>query len=407
MKIFLIVLLVLAISFSPRISVGMLEGNRFLDLRFEDFILVLIGILWLVDLVAKKEKIFFPPIFKAILIYISLAALSTFLGVLQGWIDPVKSTFFYLKEIEYFFICIVVANFIKNYKDFEVIVYSLVTCVITNGIYIFFQIILNRMPNYYVGTIGEPSKFITGGYFAISLILSAVIFLMVEKPKLKYISLVSLVLCILGLMGSISRANIFGVLFSFLFLVFFIIRELVKGNRIVFISPRYILAGILIFFALSSAFLKLKTMSYIDVGSAKEYLLNSRVNTIYIPLLAEFKKSPILGFGKTGCSIIVPGTGEAHNHYLRILFEMGIIGLVAFLYLIFSIIKMYLKAYNISQFKPGKAVALSCLLVIFTLMVASFTQDAFLPVKVNETFWLLVGLTASVYRLNTENSKVL
>jgi len=53
----------------------------------------------------------------------------------------------------------------------------------------------------------------------------------------------------------------------------------------------------------------------------------------------------------------------------------------------------------IHQSNLGKAIGLGCLLATFSLMFASIAQDAFTPVKVNETFWTLVGLGASAYSI--------
>ena len=43
---FLIVLLIAAVSISPRIDIGRLETGRALQLRYEDFLMVLIFFLW-------------------------------------------------------------------------------------------------------------------------------------------------------------------------------------------------------------------------------------------------------------------------------------------------------------------------------------------------------------------------
>ena len=212
---------------------------------------------------------------------------------------------------------------------------------------------------------------------------------------MKLASVTSTVLCSIGLLASGSRANVIGGFFSSFILLLFIAR--IKNIRVAFVT------GWVIFVFLNYFAVRLPTIYRITNVDHMRVSFFDRARLIYLKLWDETPKyAMVFGLGKTATTMVVGGTGEAHNHYLRILIEMGILGLASFLYLLSSIIKMSsLELLNEnSQFNLGKAMALGCLLVTLSLMVASIAADAFLPVKVNEAFWVLVGLTASSYRLS-------
>lgn len=390
LRILLIVLLILAISISPRIRLGMLETGRNIDLRYEDFILVLIIILWSLRIFVREEKIYFSPLFKPITIYIYLATLSTGIGIFFGWIAPAMAFFFLVKEIEYLLIFIVVVNLIKTYDELKIIVYSFLICAVANGVYSFYQILSgtligSRSGYYGVASLGEPSSFSTGGYFLITCLVSMAIFFLAKKKIMKLISATSTVLCVIGWLGSGSRANVIGGLFAFS--IFGRLITKIKGVRYVFVI------GFVIFIFFTVILVRLPTMTRITNVQQMQLSYIQRAKLIYISLWNEAPKyAMVFGLGKSATTTLLGGTGEAHNHYLRIFIEMGILGLVSFLYLLSSIIKMSLELNKNSQYSLGKAMAVSCLLVTLSLMIASIAQDAFLPVKVNETFWVVVGL---------------
>ena len=88
-----VILLVLMIAVSPRIGVGELKYGRALELRYEDFLLIAFVYVWLLDLAVKRNLIYRSPVSKPICIYLVLATISTLIGALAGWVEPVRSLF--------------------------------------------------------------------------------------------------------------------------------------------------------------------------------------------------------------------------------------------------------------------------------------------------------------------------
>ncbi len=408
----LVILLFLAISVSPRVRIGTLATGRNVDLRYEDFILVLIVILWVTRLALQNRKrIYVSPIFKPIMIYLFLATLSTCIGVILGWIVPSMALFFYFKEIEYFLIFLVVANFIRTYGELKIATYSLVVFGIANGFYSIYQFLSGTFisGNYGTGSLGESATFPTAGYFMIILVLSTTVFWAIRGKTIRVISVISVVFCGIGLLFTGSRASSLGAILSFLVLLLIIVKESLKsktGNiRLAYIMLVLLLVFLVFGYAFNYAVKKRAVLSrLIDISHMKYSLLETRSEEIYGKALGVIEKNPVAGLGKTASTTVLRGTGEAHNYYLRILAEMGILGLLAFLYMLLSIMKMSLKLGKNNQFALGRALGLGCLLATLSLMFTSISQDAFLPVKVNEIFWSLVGLTASAHRLNSRRS---
>jgi len=414
-KLILIILLVLAVSISPRLHIGSLGTGRSVDLRYEDFLILLILIIWIAHLCMQdRKKIYVSPLFKPIMIYTILATLSTCMGVILGYIVPSMAIFFYIKEVQYFLTFAVIINFIKTYNDLMAVTYTLLLCAIANGVYSLYQIVSGKFlaaaAGYYgIASIGELSSFSTGGYFAIVFLLSTAVFLTIKRKNMKLVPIISVVLTGIGLLASGSRANVVGAILSLPILMIIIFKDLIKNKRIIYMALIVIGISIAFYYFVNIASVnKVKSIfnRITDVDKMKTSLVEERAKPIFTPLLDLFQESPLFGFGKTFTTTIVGGTWEAHNYYLRILVEMGIFGLMSFLYMLFSIIRMSLKLILNNQFALAKGLGLGCLSATLSLMIASVAQDAFLTVKVNEIFWISVGLSASAYKLNSLKDQV-
>jgi O-antigen ligase len=362
--------------------------------------------------IQNKKEIYVTPLFKPILIYVALAAFSTCIGIIMGWIIPAMAFFFYLKEIEYFLIFIVVANFVKTHNELKISIYFLLMCAIANGTYILYQIFSGNfagmeMGAYGIGTLGDPAAFPTGGYISMKFLLSIAVFSFIRGRTMKLISIVSLVICGIGLLGSGSRANTLGVVFSSCILLCFLLWESFKTKSIGLAYILLTLLGTCIIFNYAFNYLVEKSPALVrirDTKHMKQSFFETRVIEIYIPVLKLASKSPIIGLGKTATTTVIGGTGEAHNFYIRIIAEMGIFGVISFLYILLSIIRMSLKLIRNSSTYFLKATGFACLLCTSSLIIASIGQDAFLGVKTNEIFWTIVGLTASAYNIDLEKN---
>ncbi len=422
-----IFLLILIISLSPRIHLGTLAYGKLLDLRFEDFFLTLILLSWFIYLsLSKERKIYISPLGKPIILYLLLAFASTAVGLYMGWIEPQRAFFFYLKEVEFFLIFLITVNFIKNVQDIKAAVAAFLIGGLINGFYILYQFVAGQVGGlgysaflyryYGVAMVGETSSVATGNYFSFLFILSLGLLVLVPNGKIKLISFVGILLSTLGMVGSLIRTSVWGTAIVLPLYCYFLLKQFSLRNRLrvlvvlVFLLPILALAGQFLLGQLQS---EVGTMAgrIVDIGNLAEKYYRERVVDVYADYFIVIPKSPVIGLGKsiTGQQEI-PGVsltrfyGEAHNNYLRILTEMGVIGLFAFLYLVFRVMRLSYGVFRNSDISLGRVLGITCFIYTAFLLVASFAQDVFVIARTIELYWILVGLVVVVYKWNREKS---
>ena len=119
----------------------------------------------------------------------------------------------------------------------------------------------------------------------------------------------------------------------------------------------------------------------------KDYIFNRWVivNTERAKRPKDFIKQPVLGYGITGYSFI-------DAQYPRILIETGILGLIAFLALIFSIYKHALSTYRNTSDPFFSGVSLGYLAGFVAMLVHSIGTNIFVIVRIMEPFWFLTAI---------------
>lgn len=100
------VLFLIAMIFSPRFAVGAVPG-RPVELRLDDFVIVAMTLsLFLRALLGRLHL----PLIRPILIFLMFSIISTCIGLMLGAIPLLRSAFYLMREVEYFFILFAIAN---------------------------------------------------------------------------------------------------------------------------------------------------------------------------------------------------------------------------------------------------------------------------------------------------------
>jgi len=94
------------------------------------------------------------------------------------------------------------------------------------------------------------------------------------------------------------------------------------------------------------------------------------------------------------------GKGFIDGQFFRLLVEVGFIGFVAFLWLIYTILKTSWFAYNSSKEPFLKGVSLGFLAGTAGILAHAIGTNSFIIVRIMEPFWLLAGLVIVIYRMN-------
>src|SRR2546425_3108205 len=168
-------LLVFSMLLSPEFLVGGLGGGggaagRGITLRFDDFILVVIGFVWLAKMAILKGGAPFPrtPLNGPIMFYIAAAGLATLIGVLGGRVKPTSGFFYWLKYYEYVFLYFMVVSAVTTKEEARgLVIASLVTC-FAISLFALAQIPSGeRASAPFEGEMGEPNTL--GGYLVFML----------------------------------------------------------------------------------------------------------------------------------------------------------------------------------------------------------------------------------------------
>lgn len=408
---FAVFLLVLVISIGPRIHLGMLQYGKLFDIRYEDILIVMLIISWFLSLAVAPEKMDITPLGKPILLYLFAASISTSFGLLFGWIEPVRALFYFLKEAEYFCFFIVTVNFIKDYKGVKLAMAAFLTGALVNGAYGLYQIVAGKLGtgddmsdlyrHYGIATVGESAPAIVGNYFAMVMFLSAIFVIFLSDKKARLASFACMMLAYSGLMASFNRASVWGTALAVPVFVYFVLtfnRGYVKKYMAGFVVAAIVSVSPFIYGMMKE---NPYAERIINVGSSAQTYRTERVNEVFMDYFEIISINPVLGLGKsvTGdLSIRADLYGNAHNDYIRVASEMGIVGLGIFLALVWMVFRYAYRTYTGTDKPLGKIVGLCCIMWTVLLVIMAFAHDAFIAAKLAEMYWVLVGLTMAAYR---------
>ena len=327
----------------------------------------------------------------------------------------VKVFFYTLKEMQYFLIFFVVANWIRSEKDCKLATSFLLFAGLLNAIWVAFQLgtstkrqlfLVERsfispdqqarlMESYGPNLVGESSPLATGGFFLLVLLLTMSFYLFYRSGNRKWPYVVLGVLFSVSLILSFSRVAILGAVIGIVILIFSNTNlKIIIKTIPIFIIILVLTAWMMDQFEYLPGDLRL---SYSDVIRS----IIERWQTIWLPLLhGQNVGSLFLGLGKGALgSLKGLEASEAHNHYLRVFIESGLFGLTAFIGLLMSVIFLSAKVFKGSKLPICKVIGGTTLAATAGLSVGALFQDIFMPVLLNELWWILIGLTAAAYRI--------
>lgn len=202
-------------------------------------------------------------------------------------------------------------------------------------------------------------------------VIIAFYFLMYRK-KTKLL-LIPLIICSLAVILTGSRSGLFGTMFS-AFVLF--ANYLMKNKSSVLKKMSQVIAIITIVTVIVNIIVKVVPVSVIQrLVDFESYSGGSNRDIIWGSLFPYFKQKPFMGYG-IGSSveltrIIFSKYTGAHNTYLQVLLDLGIIGLFTFLMIPGSIVIRSIKYKNIF------AISLILLVIIPALFLDSINQRYF------------------------------
>ncbi|RKX93372.1 MAG: hypothetical protein DRP84_08560 [Spirochaetes bacterium] len=406
-NLFFLILIVAAICFSPRFSVGHI-GRRSIDIRIEDILCVVLGIEWLLSfLVSNSTKVRKPPLFLPIFCWVSIGFISTSINLILGNVTLPRSFFYFLKEIEYFFLYFYVFYHIKSAYSIISVIKSWFIFGAINVVWIILQLMgivkggeygYRYSGAYLVGAIGEKGPFPSGGFFLmlVSNLLSFLFFYKSFSKKWKVFGGLVVFGLFLGIFGTMRRSVMVGLIVAlFVIVVIYILRA--KRRKVLLNSLAFLSLVIFI------SFLFFKTAPLRPgVFNSQRIIweLNERIGIWVNQIKTAFQDSFYIFLGQ-GKSVLLT-TEESHSGYVRNLVETGVVGFFAFLFLMYIILKKSIQ--NFFYREDPLVVSLSASLFVSTiaLLVIAIPAEGFTVVRINEVYWFFAGLTMAVMSLKTK-----
>jgi hypothetical protein len=361
-------------------------------------LLVLIGFSWFAKNAVNKELGLFlkTPLNKPIFIYILACLISTGLGILEGDVDIKTGSLFLLKYIEYFIVFFMVVNHVKSSDQVKRFVFCLLlTCFVTCLIGILQIPDGERVSAPFEGEGGEPNTF--GGYLLFLGAITAGLLIISENNRSKQWYIFLILAIIPAFLYTQSRASYLGLIFTCFAL------GLLTRHRIIitgfltialllspFFLPQQVKDRVLF------TFTQPEEAGQINIGNIRlDTSTSARIASLE-QIMEDWPKKPIIGYGITGYAFL-------DAQYPRVLIETGILGLFAFLYLLYSISKLaiwHMKAVKTTYFR---GLTIGFIAGFVGLLFHAIGANTFIIVRIMEPFWFFTGIIAVLPQLEGQS----
>lgn len=390
-------LLPLAFSLSPEIVIGK-TAAREITIKVEDLLLTVLLIRVVFDFVINKnfplERLSGGRLFTPMALHSLVLILTTTLGIAMLYAAPASGFFFTLKLLQYFFFFFVVFFYAQDKKDINIMLGSalLTMAIVTvNG---YLQIPGGgRISMPFEGAGLEPNTF--GGYYVV---LGAVVAgLYIHEPKGRKKTLYALLLgaAVLPFIYTQSRGSwVAGGVSLLTFLA------LTKGlQRKILIFAFAILTVMSIpllpeniqerarFWKAEEGFTRTETIGGIKFDPSTSERIEG-----YKRALVLFSRSPVFGRGITGA-------GFFDGQFIRLMVENGLLGLISFAYLNYTILRYLLSVYRRTPDPFSRGLALGLLCATTGMLVHSLGANTYIIVRIMEPYMLLLALLVSYEKI--------
>lgn len=384
-----LVILIFATLLSPEIAVGTAKARQ-VTLRVEDILLIIISFTWLAKMAIVKEIGFIrhSPLNNAIKIYSSICILATLIGVLRGYVLPMKGTFYVLKYIEYFVLFFLVLNHVQTKKDVNILLYSFFAVCFIISLYSLTKVDeVHRISAPFEGEIGEPNTF--GGYLLFMFSISLGLFLYAQTFQISLLFGFLAVLTSYIMLFTLSRGSYLGMTISFLVLFFYTQRRrmlLILAGLCallaLFLFPSSVKNRILYTFSFWNPEITEKTVKVFNV--ALDPSSSARIESFKWSFQA-WLQNPFIGYG-------VSGRGLIDNQYFTVLVETGLIGFCAFIFLMWKLGKLGFDTFKGEDSFYYKGLFLGYFAGFIGLLCHALTANTFIIIRIMEPFWFITGV---------------
>lgn len=234
-----------------------------------------------------------------------------------------------------------------------------------------------------------------GSYLNMMLSFTIAFFLFTKEKKKKLFYLAATAIIFLALLLTFSRGAWIGFFFMVIYLVWMWNKKWLLALPVLLAITPFVMPDSVI-----NRFAKLFDPSYYQMSS--EY---GRI-AFWLEALAKIKENPILGvgLGMFGDSVPlrhnIPFSTWVDNHFIKLGAEIGIIGLIGFVALLFGLFKLSHCLYKYTETDKQKAYLLGIAGVIITMVTQNVTASIFEALANAIYFYAFMGmLFALIWKL--------
>jgi len=401
-------ILIFSMLLSPEIGSRDVTGEGF-TMRLEDLLLIVMGFAWLAKNAIHKEigLMVATKLNRPIFFYISACIFSTAWGIVNGSVrSPMTGMLFVMKYIEYFVVFFLTLNNISSRSHLKSLMWALFLTYFLVVIIGFSQIPQGeRISAPFEGESGEPNTL--GGYLVLMLSLNIALFLNVTRTSHRIILGTLCFISFIAILYTLSRASWLGLIVMYIAMIVFTPRKrnilvfaMVVGMMIApFAMPQTVIDRALYTIRGGEEALTKEEVEYLRKKYNVKYDTSTlaRISSMK-EALKDFQKHPVLGYGVTGYMFL-----DAQYH--RVLIETGLVGLCAFLLLLFTtgrLLHENIKKYGHDPMYASLTTGTFCAFI--GLLFHAIGTNTFIIVRIMEPFWCLVALNLAIPLIEAERN---
>ncbi|MFN7182499.1 MAG: O-antigen ligase family protein, partial [Planctomycetota bacterium] len=364
----------IAVAVSPELVV--METPNF---RIEDLLFPVMVLSWFTYFLKEKKEFTETGFTAPVVTFLGISIISYLLNIGFGNLHNVTTGFYEIgKLIQYFTIFIIFANSFEKISEIKQAISVLILSFFIAGIA---GITVRHQTGYIYGPPGEGPN-IQGGYYTLSLCIISGLLSTITNPLL-WIGLV-------GVAGSIFYPLVYTL--SRTSYVAFVTSITIIG----IFKARKILLWLIVLFVF---ILSMKDTAFFERASSIFYIFTDKPPSSWEARVSGwqvysryFFQAPILGNGAG----FTPRTID--NEYVKILVDKGLLGILTFLWLLLSFLKVALKAMKLTEESDVVIYGYSIGFVAATIaiLIHSIGAVSFTVIRVAELYYMLLGLTVSI-----------
>lgn len=392
--------LLFAMLWSPEIELsGATTSERSVNIRYDDLLIIIIFFGVMVKLTFEGRLTLWQPspINAGIVAYYTVCILSTLLAYersLPAW-DERSAFFVLLKMLEFYLIFFMVAHSVRSSREIRaplILIFIVMVTISGYGIYSIGTTPRVSAPFEHGGT--EPNTL--GGYLVVCLCVCLGLLIQAPKIRTKLLLLCIGVSGFIPLLYTLSRASYGALLVGF--------TAMALMSRGMWRVAILVLLGVVL--ALSTVIMPQAVVDRVALtvqedGGQEVVLFGKDLGPVDKSTYERIHVWRKVGFILSlGAQFFLFGGGVSwesvlDSQYARVLLETGVVGMAAFIFLQWRILKTTRQAYLWTEDWVARGVALGMFGATLALIAHSVGTISFLIVRIMEPYWFLIALTVS------------